>query len=125
MNPEIKQLWVDALRSGDYQQGEGALKSWTGWGDEFCCLGVLCELHRKSQPEGSRVEWEGPKLDSRSSSEYLRSGGVPPMEVRWWAGLNSYSPAVRLDRLNQTLADINDGGEADFLQIADLIEWHL
>lgn len=33
--------WTDALRSGEYQQGTGCLR--TG-DDNFCCLGVLSDL---------------------------------------------------------------------------------
>lgn len=45
MNPEIKELWLEALRSGNYPQGIGALKE-IKLGEEiyrYCCLGVLCE----------------------------------------------------------------------------------
>lgn len=34
------QKWVDALRSGEYQQTRGVLESATG----FCCLGVACKV---------------------------------------------------------------------------------
>lgn len=36
----FKRKWVQALRSGEYEQGVGALKS----GGKFCCLGVACEI---------------------------------------------------------------------------------
>lgn len=44
MNPEIKAKWVEALRSGRYEQTSGRLKD----GDAFCCIGVLCDVY----PEG-------------------------------------------------------------------------
>lgn len=40
MNNEIRDMWVAALRSGKYKQGDG----WLRMDDEFCCLGVLCDL---------------------------------------------------------------------------------
>lgn len=40
MNPELKAKWVEALRSGEYQQGVMYLKR----DGCFCCLGVLCEV---------------------------------------------------------------------------------
>lgn len=40
MTPENKRIWVDALRSGKYQQTQDVLKNKNG----FCCLGVLCEV---------------------------------------------------------------------------------
>jgi fatty acid-binding protein DegV len=39
MDKDIKAKWLEALRSGRYRQGEGALRV----DDKFCCLGVLPE----------------------------------------------------------------------------------
>lgn len=41
MKKELKQKWVEALRSGKYEQGKGVLRTFT---DRFCCLGVLCDV---------------------------------------------------------------------------------
>jgi len=41
MDKEIRDKWVTALRSGEYVQGQGYLKD----DGEYCCLGVLCEIH--------------------------------------------------------------------------------
>lgn len=49
MNPLIKAKWVAALRSGNYKQGAGFLRQ----GNNFCCLGVLCDLYAKENGEGS------------------------------------------------------------------------
>ncbi len=40
MDPILKAKWIEALRSGKYKQGKGVLR----YGDEFCCLGVLCDV---------------------------------------------------------------------------------
>jgi hypothetical protein len=40
MDKEIKARWLEALRSGKYQQGSCYLRD----GDKYCCLGVLCEV---------------------------------------------------------------------------------
>jgi hypothetical protein len=45
MKAELKQLWVAALRSGKYAQG----KSYLRVKNEYCCLGVLCDL---MEPKG-------------------------------------------------------------------------
>ena len=42
MNKEFKQPWIDALRSGEYQQGLQCLKD---SGGNYCCLGVLQEIN--------------------------------------------------------------------------------
>ena len=40
MTPELKTKWIEALRSGKYEQGKHYLKV----NGKFCCLGVLCEV---------------------------------------------------------------------------------
>ena len=37
LTKKVKNQWLEALRSGEYKQGWGALKSH----DRYCCLGVL------------------------------------------------------------------------------------
>lgn len=48
MNKEIQTEWVAALRSGDYVQGKGKLKTSD---NQFCCLGVLCDIMSKKDPK--------------------------------------------------------------------------
>jgi len=45
MDAELKEKWIEALRSGKYEQGRGFLRR----KDKYCCLGVLCDL---IDPEG-------------------------------------------------------------------------
>jgi hypothetical protein len=42
MKESLKKEWIAALRSGEYKQGEGFLH--TADTEEFCCLGVLCDI---------------------------------------------------------------------------------
>jgi hypothetical protein len=42
MDAEIKTKWVEALRSGEYDQARGVLHDRDNGG--FCCLGVLCKV---------------------------------------------------------------------------------
>lgn len=122
MNPEVKQKWVEALRSGKYKQGQGALRT----GDGYCCLGVLCELAVK---EGVAIRdqlFYGSPVDFRSDREDL----VLPLVVSAWAGLSSVSPEVPSQigegsRDKVGLAELNDTYGADFERIADVIEEQL
>lgn len=112
MNPEIKAKWIAALRSGKYKQGTGQLKQ----EDRFCCLGVLCDLHRKECPE--ERQWNG--------GFYFDIVTTLPKEVIFWAGLNEHNPALG----DFTCAIHNDGcietcPRKSFTEIADLIEQHL
>lgn len=40
MNRALRDRWVAALRSGQYPQSKGSLRTHTG----YCCLGVLCDV---------------------------------------------------------------------------------
>jgi len=115
MHKEIAEQWVAALRSGEYQQGRGALHD----GDTFCCLGVLCDLFPGRQ--WSRTSKNAKHLCSAGEcSDY----SVLPESVRKWAGIcDSSPPGTETD----SLAELNDGeglsgGQWTFHQIADLIE---
>lgn len=45
MTPELKDAWLEALRSGKYTQGKYQLKAEPRQGKyAHCCLGVLCEV---------------------------------------------------------------------------------
>ena len=51
MNKRIKNKWVKALRSGEYDQTDGTLAEVnldTGK-ESFCCLGVLCDIHAQEK----------------------------------------------------------------------------
>jgi len=122
MNSEVKQKWIDALRSGEYIQGQKNLES----EGKFCCLGVLCDLAVKDGvpvlvTKDSRSRHV---LDSVSFTRYDGSAAVLPEKVRNWAGL-SYS-----DFDDWKLIEMNDGNGSgtrtySFDQIADYIEKNL
>jgi hypothetical protein len=44
VNVERVQLWIDALRSGEYEQGQGHLRKEEPLGARYCCLGVAQEV---------------------------------------------------------------------------------
>lgn len=59
---EARRLWVEALRSGEYEQG----RTWLRENDRYCCLGVACELYRKHTGIG---RWESNCFDSGSGAK--------------------------------------------------------
>lgn len=137
MNQEIKTKWVNALRSGDYEQGQGALKKPNG---QYCCLGVLCDLYDKHRMEEFAAEssWA---VDTVSLNEYIsvlgdRSEvGVPPNAVVDWAGLPHNNPDILVDLEDEIeeekyqyelpIAELNDDHGLTFNELADLIEEQL
>jgi hypothetical protein len=122
VNPEIKERWVDALRSGQYEQGHSYLRNKA---DKLCCLGVLCEL---AAGDGIIDSWQ---LANETWSYGNRDGDNSnhrlPDAVMEWAGLRpNTSPEVYVplpDRPGQRelLTILNDHGKP-FTWIADVIE---
>jgi hypothetical protein len=66
-NLERLKLWLDALVSGDYEQGSGLLKGVDG---RYCCLGVAAEVCEKNG---------GPKQSSMNV-------GFPDKQINDWFG---------------------------------------
>ena len=65
MNSELKAKWVAALRSGRYKQGDGLLRSRN---DEYCCLGVLCDVYDPSR-WGDKPDYSGYTWDDHDHSK--------------------------------------------------------
>lgn len=134
MNPEIKKMWADALRSGQYVQGTRYLKYETPQGFCHCALGVLCDLAVKA----GVAEWldaadceEHPALGSLVHVSHCDIGETAlPRSVAEWAGLagiSCYDPELWDEGHVRKLlvSDWNDGRGVTFHQIADMIEEQL
>lgn len=123
MQPQIKKEWIAALRSGDYKQGTGFLHTYDIFfkiDNEFCCLGVLCELAvQHGIISKGRNTASGKVL-------YGSNDTVLPIRVREWANLNSRTPSVPSEsNINEVaLAELNDNNSS-FDELADLIEEYL
>ncbi len=109
MNPEIKQKWIDALRSGRYKQSRYALRSVGSNDKSYCCLGVLCDI---IDPKG----WVG------SNYQMFYYNGEIVM---------NYLPQTLMENLEiQTsnmgeLVKLNDSNSYNFNEIANYIETNL
>ena len=127
MNPEVKVKWLEALRSGEYSQTKGELRSLC---DGFCCLGVLSDLYRK-EFGGS---WESYRHGEFCYSMVDQSGSDAATVdllpcIRDWADLEGRNPVVHIakgecDFVPITLAELNDEGMS-FNEIADIIDHQL
>ena len=120
MKKHIKEQWIKALRSGEYAQGVGYLKSGTGDNEAYCCLGVLCDLAVKA---GADI---GVYVDTDEEVWFFDTNGeVLPESVMEWSGLNSHigSYGEGESHVTKSLAWRNDEGDS-FAKIADLIEEH-
>ena len=117
MNPEIKQKWVSALRSGQYKQTTDKLRNCEG----FCCLGVLTDLMcKETNPETDQDTWFNSIAEELEGDENLAPS------VAKWAGFDEDTVNRQDIVVNNGvyISGINDRG-ASFLQIADIIEEQL
>lgn len=134
MKPEIKERWLNALRSGEYPQTQARLHRSKESADAngipagFCCLGVLCEVATQDHivraidtKVGRIYRPTDPNFDDDEAVFGLNE------VVMQWAGLADPNPIVP-SMLGVRVADLNDGpdglgtGALSFAQIADLIE---
>lgn len=139
MNPEVKALWVQALESGEFKQGTGALRTTEilattvdengdmvvteRGGSSFCCLGVLCELHRKTVGDS---EWEN-NSDAGADLYYQGETCMLPENVMEWAGLEDIAGAYVVSpgaSHGRSLWELNDAGHS-FNDLATLIKEQL
>lgn len=108
MKLSLKKKWVEALRSKDYAQGMGYLRCAPDDDspDQFCCLGVLCDV---VDPDvWTRVD--------RVGAPYMHDGISVSMlneDTRKRLGL--------LDKAQIRLIEMNDSGKS-FGAIATWIE---
>lgn len=121
MDPQLKQEWLAALRSGNYTQGTGYLRLGAIWRKDrkvaHCCLGVLCELAAKHGlgKWGTEADPDGEGLEN--DFYFLsHSDTMPPDSLLQRIGLHE-------DHAN-ALAKMNDEGQT-FTKIANYIEEHV
>jgi len=94
LTKEQKTKWVEALRSGEYQQGLHRLRTPDSVRNfSYCCLGVLCEVV--------------PEVKSKITSIFMLTGAGADIAID--------------DNTQRLLANMNDGG-TPFSGIADWIE---
>lgn len=116
MDRKIALKWARALESGKYKQGQSQLRDEN---NNFCCLGVLCNLHAQAHPEIA-AEQDDPQ-------EYMGEGGLLPQAVVEWAGMNSdhgsFITPVELGDFCEAsdVVELNDAHSFDFKKIAAII----
>lgn len=105
MDKIIAKNWVDALRSGRYNQGKKYLHTYIDSEHRYCCLGVLCEL---SVPYTNKKE----KVDKELEFTYYTYDNFIATMPKKFDLPND---------IQYTLISMNDRGES-FEKIADYIE---
>ena len=107
--------WLQALRSGLYDQGRYALNRTNA----FCCLGVACEIFdvKKTISHGTTTVAYGRYLDECGAPIET----IDLLQLYGSAGeSHAYYDDGETDN-HRSLANLNDNGRS-FLEIADTIE---
>lgn len=133
MNPEVKALWVEDLRSGKHKQGGGALRK----AGAFCCLGRLTDLFINHPANTCDVKWTKSEFNDGIVASYTSEGerSFLSSHIIKWSGLDRKSGAIveipptlamrfGLEQGQCDLVILNDAG-VPFLEIADIIEEQL
>jgi hypothetical protein len=110
MPKELKQKWLDALRSGEYKQATGALKN----GNGYCCLGVL------QMVADGKVESCHGKPEEMPSEQWLEDHNISFS----YHGMDCISPKFYIQGSREWFGadELNDNLEYDFNKIANYIE---
>lgn len=116
MEPTLEQLqnrikWVEALRSGEYQQGKGNLRK----GERFCCLGVACDVFKAQ----IGVDWSN---DQCGVFTFLGERNVLPSAVQDCLALTAGGSLDKRVERRAVLWSLNDSLDYSFDQIAQVIE---
>lgn len=104
LRSDVKQAWLDALRSGDYKQTKYYLRDAAD--GRFCCLGVLCRVQHPSD-DINKLNYV--QMPNELYSEYLALDGAP----------SCFDPERKL---MTPLNEMNDDYGYSFNKIADIIE---
>lgn len=131
MNREKALKWAAALRSGEFKQGRGRLRTSDGG---HCCLGVACELYRRETGNGKWVRY--PSGELRFAVDGKECDLILPSEVRYWLEVGTGDVLIPHTNIRAEvgvppfvyLTTLNDGSTGldikpqDFNTIADVIE---
>lgn len=132
-----RKAWLEALRSGEFKQTKGKLRSRNG---AYCCLGVACEVlevpkvwdtneYHYGTEEVLDLLKKGEYIDSNKWSDYSSTGlprvaadllGVDMHEVRLAKPVTLIYQGE--ERSEDNLIELNDTYGWSFAQIADAIE---
>lgn len=129
---QARAKWYEALESGQYRQGYGALHMAGAEQDSFCCLGVACKVavDHGVIPEPARGDSPQFTYGTEGDTESM----VLPRAVRDWLGLPSTDPSVEAVTVNDVeyaelhgvdiepdtyaVAELNDSYSLTFPEIA-------
>lgn len=85
IDPEFKNKWVAALKSGKHKQTRGILRDKLSNGTySYCCLGLACEID-------DPTKWIGNFYNNKKlylTNEFLDKINMTDKEMDYYAGMN-------------------------------------
>jgi hypothetical protein len=113
METRLKEAWISALRSGEYKQGKGTLRTAEG---KYCCLGVLGEILEKTDEASFTLAENAACYVIRDS---VGSGSTTQLP-------NTLLEKIGLhDLAQEDLIEMNDDQGYSFKQISNWIKEYL
>jgi len=112
MNTQIKDRWLEALRSGEYKKTTTVLKRFLKTvSPRYCCMGVLCNVIKDDFPHAKDlIEQNDPNAFHNANKSKF---AILDQEALAFTGVNADQ--------QRTLTSMNDKG-ASFERIANYIE---
>lgn len=117
MDPELKAKWLEALRSGKYEQGIRVLKTKEG---KFCCLGVLCDISGKGSFIEDLGDYDiigGPILHANCTGDVVLEN-IAGLQIN----PKDETKGFTLTRMNDGCMPDTDSKRFSFAEIAEYIE---
>lgn len=111
---ENRRLWAEALRSGEFVQGKGALRG----GGKYCCLGVACVVLHKKYGSKDLSPVPARNMDDPVSA-WGRVNSLLGNEALAKLGLDYYGDR---DTDQHRFTRANDEFGRDFKEIASMVE---
>ncbi len=129
MPARIKELWLTALRSGEYKQVCGKMRVTTRMeqhtqdqhGVGHCCLGVLTEI---AKAEGHIGRFEINKRNQKLTTHVQQWAGIPSEQVTKLITMNDGGHDPKAANHKYYLPE-NRRDNKNFSQIADWVEENL
>src|ERR1035437_1012294 len=116
MGNENVQSYLEALRSGRYEQAQGSLRE----GNRFCCLGVACDVYRELTGKGAG-DTDVFVSDTGGDTNYM-----PPEVMKFYGFRNRRGEydvsGPNVPHKRKLADDDNDEDRKSFSEIADIIE---
>jgi hypothetical protein len=122
MNKARLRRWIQALESGDYKQGQGALCKNVNGSFEYCCLGVLADIELDTDWELNISErfWGLPR-----STRELGKVGLSQIQSNTFFIPASLWERLDLPEAQQYYSAWNDINGMSFVEIARKLRLYL